>query len=122
MIKESDLDAYLEKLYNKPIDRILKEDAPAIKERMRVKHNYRASEEPILNKTKTKKMQKGQSREISDGRRLPSCEVTSTVTNMKPKGGTAKPSGTIGKGGPAKSPTDGKSLKVKGGKAPKKGK
>lgn len=38
---------------------------------------------------------------------------------MKPKPGTAKPSGKIGKGSPATSPTDGKSLKVKGGKKKK---
>lgn len=41
--------------------------------------------------------------------------------SMKPKPGTAKPSGKIGKGGPATSPTDGRSLNVKkkGGKVKK---
>lgn len=41
--------------------------------------------------------------------------------SMKPKPGTAKPSGKIGKGGPATSPTDGRSLNIKkkGGKVKK---
>lgn len=44
-------------------------------------------------------------------------EADTNVTNMKPKAGTAKPSGAgVGKGGPKTSPTDGGSLKVKGGK------
>lgn len=77
--------------------------------------NERASEDPIINKTKTKKMKQTQSREIKDGQSLP------PVENMKPKPGTAKPSGAgVGKGGPKTSPTDGGSLKVKGGKGKKK--
>lgn len=52
--------------------------------------------------------------------------VTSTVAippavDMKPKPGNAKPSGAgVGKGGPKTSPTDGGSLKPKGGKGKKK--
>lgn len=112
MLKESDLDRYLEKFYNKPIDRILKEDAPDIIKRLRRPSTI---EKPIINKTKNKKMKKSTV--------APSCEVTTpAVENMKPKAGNAPPSGKIGKGGPAKSPVDGKSLKVKGGKSPKKGK
>lgn len=42
------------------------------------------------------------------------------ATNMKPKSGTAKPSGAgVGKGGPKTSPTDGKSLKPSGAKGGK---
>lgn len=71
------------------------------------KYIKRASEDPIINKQKTRKMKKSTV--------APSCEVTTEVTNMKPKPGTAKPSGKIGKGGEKSSPTDGGSLKVKGG-------
>lgn len=41
---------------------------------------------------------------------------TPPVENMKTKGGTAKPSGKIGKGGAAASPTTGGSLKPGKGK------
>jgi len=52
------------------------------------------------------------------------CELsdnTPAVESMKTKPGTAKPSGAgVGKGGPKTSPTDGGSLKPKGGKGKKK--
>lgn len=50
----------------------------------------------------------------------PVSTTDSNVTNMKPKSGTAKPSGAgVGKGGPKTSPTDGRSLKPSGAKGGK---
>lgn len=76
----------------------------------------RASEDPIINKTKNRKMKNKTTTVVAA-----TCEIAKPVVeNMKPKKGTAKPSGAgVGKGGPATSPTDGGSLKVKGGKKKK---
>lgn len=64
-----------------------------------------------LTKTKTSKMKKTTN---------VATQAIPPVTDMKPKPGTAKPSGRgVGKGGKATSPTDGGSLKPRGGKVKK---
>ena len=69
----------------------------------------RASEKPIVNNSKTRKMSNKTSQ-----------TTTPPIEDMKPKPGTAKPSGAgVGKGGPAQSPTAPK-LKPKTGKGKKK--
>ena len=77
--------------------------------------NY-TKKKPIFKTKMKKKMKKSTAIATS---------TTPPMENMKPKPGTSKPSGAgVGRGGPKQSPTDGGSLKPRGGKGktPKKGK